>query len=114
MSVTVEFLLGPLPQIIAILAVALVGTIFAIRRRRSQPIASRLVIFGLCALLVNAIGSYGVRIYSYHSYDRYQDAYVQARHVAESYAFLHSINVAGVILIVAAVFANRVSTRESA
>jgi hypothetical protein len=111
---TVEFLLGPLPEVIVILVVAIVGTIFAIRRRRSQPMASRLVIIGFCALLVDAIGSYAVRIYSYRSYDRYEDAYVQARHIAELYAVLHSINVLGVILIAAAVFANRVSVRESA
>ena len=76
--------------------------------------ASRLVIIGFCALLVNAIGSYAVHIYSYRSIDRWQDASVHGRHIAELYAVLHSINVAGVILFAAAVFANRVSVREAA
>jgi branched-subunit amino acid ABC-type transport system permease component len=111
---TVEFLLGPLPQVIALLVVALIGTIFAVRRHRSQPLASRLVIFGFSSLLVNAIGSYAVRIYSYRSFDRWQDASVHERHIAELYTALHSINVVGVILIAAAVFANRVSVRDAA
>jgi hypothetical protein len=114
MSLTVvEFLLGPLPQLIALLLVAVVGTVFAIRLRRTSPSASRLLIAGFCALLVNAIGSYAVRIYSYASFDKWQDASVHGRHVAELYAVLHSINVAGVILIAAAVFANRAPVRNT-
>ena len=113
MSLTaVELLLGPLPQVIALLAVALVGSFFAIRRHKSQPTASRLVIIGLCALLVNAIGSYTVRIYSYRSFDKWQDASVFGRHIAELYAVLHCIDVAGLVLIVAAVFANRAAVRK--
>ena len=104
---TVDFLLGPLPQVIAILVVALVGTIFAIRRRRGQPFAARLVIIGLLALSVSAIGSFAVRIYSYRSFDRWQDASVHGQHIAELYAVLHAIDVLGVILITIAVFANR-------
>ena len=76
--------------------------------------ASRLVIIGLLALSVNAIGSYAVRIYSYRSFDRWQDASVHGRHIAELYAVLHSIDVVGVILIAAAVFANRASVRKAA
>jgi hypothetical protein len=115
MSLTAgEFLLGPLPQVIALLVVALVGTIFAIRRHRSQPLASRLVILGFCALLVNAIGSYMVRIFSYRSFDKWQDASIHERHIAELYAVLHSINVVGVILIAAAVFASRTLVRDAA
>jgi Co/Zn/Cd efflux system component len=106
---TIEFLLGPLPQVMALLVVALVGTVFAIRRRNSQPMASRLLVIGLVALLVNAVGSYAVRIYSYRSFDKWHDASVYGRHIAELNAVLHSINVAGVILIVLAVFADRVA-----
>ncbi len=115
MSLTVvEFLLGPLPQLIALLLVAVVGTVFAIRLRRTSPSASRLLIGGFCALLVNANGSYAVRISSYASFDKWQDASEHGRHVAELYAVLHSINVAGVILIAAAVFANRTPVRNTA
>ena len=87
--------LGPLPQLIALLVVAFVGTVFAIRLRRSQPLASRLVIASFCAHLVNAIGSYAVHTYSYASFDKWQGASVHGRHIAELYAVLHSINVAG-------------------
>lgn len=69
---TTEFLLGPLPQVIALLAAAIVGAIFAIRRRKRQPLASRLLIFGFCAILINAIGSYGVRVYNYRTFDKWQ------------------------------------------
>jgi hypothetical protein len=114
MSLTVvEFLLGPLPQLIALLVVAFVGTVFAVRLRRTAPSASGLVIAGFLALLVGAIGSYAVRIYSYASFDKWQDASVHGRHIAELYAVLHSITVAGVILIAAAVFANRVPVRDT-
>jgi Co/Zn/Cd efflux system component len=111
---TVEFLLGPLPPIIALLVVSLIGATVAIRRYGSQPTASRLLILGFCALLVNAIGSYVLRIYSYQSFDKSHDASVYGLRVAELYALLHSINLAGVILIVAAVFANRASVRDVA
>jgi Co/Zn/Cd efflux system component len=111
---TIEFLLGPLPQVMALLVVALVGTVFAIRRRKSQPMASRLLVIGLVALLINAVGSYAVRIYSYRSFDKWHDASVYGRHIAEFNAVLHSINVAGVILIVLAVFADRISAGEIA
>jgi len=37
---------------------------------------------------------------------------IEIRHVAELYAVLHSVNVAGVILIAAAVFANRAPARN--
>jgi len=111
---TIEFVLGPLPQVIGLLVAAIVGTIFAIRRRRSQPLASRLLIFGFCAILINAIGSYGVRVYSYRTFDKWQDASVYGRHIAEVNAILHSINVLGVILLAMAVFANRVSARNVA
>lgn len=104
---TVDFLLRPLPRLFGIAAVALVVTFFAIRRRRSQPVASRLVIMGILAILVSAIGSYVNRIYSYRSFDRWQDASVHGQHIAEIYAVLHSVDVVGVILIAAAVFANR-------
>jgi hypothetical protein len=114
MSLTVvEFLLEPLPQLIALLVVAFVGTVFAIRLRRTAPSASRLVIAGFLALLVGPIGSYAVRIYSYASFDRWQDASVHGQHIAELYAVLHFVNVAGVILIAAAVFANRVSVCDA-
>lgn len=111
---TVDFLLGPLPQIIALLVVSLIGTTVAVRRYRGHPTTSRLVILGLCALLVNAIGSYAVRIYGYQSFDRFQDASVHGLRIAQLYAVLHSINVAGVILIVVAVFANRTPMRDAA
>ena len=115
MSLTgIEFLLGPLPQVIALLIVAFVGSIFAIRRRKSQPVASRLVIIGFCAILVNAVGSYAVRIYSYQTFDKWHDASVYGRHVAEVTATLHTVNVVGIILIAAAVFADRVSVRSMA
>lgn len=110
----VEFLLGPLPQVIALLVVALVGTIFAIRRHRSHSLASRLVILGFCAFLVNAIGSYVVRIFSYRSFDSWQDASIHERYIAELYAVLRSINVVAMILIAVAVFANRVLVRNAA
>ena len=76
--------------------------------------ASRLLIFGFCAILINAIGSYGVRVYSYRTFDKWQDASVYGRHIAEVNAILHSINVLGVILLAMAVFANRVSARNVA
>jgi hypothetical protein len=76
--------------------------------------ASRLVILGLLSILVNAIGSYAVRIHSYRTFDQYQDASVYERHIAEVYAVLHSINAVGVILLVAAVFANRVAAHKVA
>jgi hypothetical protein len=57
MSLTaIEFFLGPLPQVIALSVVAVVGSIFAIRRRKSQPMASRLVIIGFCAIFINVVG----------------------------------------------------------
>ena len=115
MSLTaIEFFLGPLPQVIALLVVAVVGSIFAIRRRKSQPMASRLVIIGFCGILVNAVGSYAVRIYSYRTFDKWHDASVYGRHVAEVNTMLHTVNVVGVILIAAAVFADRVSARSIA
>ena len=110
----VEFLLGPLPQLIALLVVAVVGTVFAVRLRGSAPSAARLVITGLLSLLVGAVGSYAVRIYGYASFDKWKDASVHGRHIAEFYAFLHFIDVAGVILIAAAVFADRPVMRHSA
>ena len=113
MSLTaIEFFLGPLPQVIALLVVAVVGSIFAIRRRKSQPMASRLVIIGLCAILINAVGSYAVRIYSYRTFDKWHDASVYGRDIAEINALLHTVNIVGVILIAAAVFADRVSARS--
>ena len=115
MSLTaIEFFLGPLPQVIALSIVAVVGSIFAIRRRKSQPMASRLVITGFCAIFVNAVASYAVRIYSYQTFDKWHDASVYGRHIAEVNAMLHTVNVAGVILIAAAVFADRASVRSSA
>jgi hypothetical protein len=113
MSLTaIEFFLGPLPQVIALLVVAVVGSIFAIRRRKSQPMASRLVIIGFCAILVNAVGSYAVRIYSYQAFDKWHDAAVYGRYIAEVNAMLHTVNVVGIILIAAAVFADRVSVTQ--
>jgi hypothetical protein len=109
---TIEFLLGPLPQVIALMVAAIVSVIFAIRRRGSQPLASRLLILGFCAILTNAIGSYVVRVSGYRTFDKWQDASVYGRHIAEVNAMLHFINVVGVILLAAAVFANRVSVRN--
>jgi len=111
---TVEFLLGPLPQILALLVVSLFGTIITIRRYRSQPTASRLVILGFSVLLVNVVGSYAVRIYSYQLFDGFQDASAHGRRIAELYADLHFINIAGVILIAAAAFANCIPVRDAA
>ena len=110
----IEFLLGPLPQLIALLVVAVVGTIFAVRLRRSAPSAARLVMAGLLSLLVGAVGSYAVRITAYASFDKWQDASVHGRHIAELCALLHFVNVAGVILVATAVFANRAAVRDSA
>ena len=62
---TIEFLLGPLPQVIALLVVATIGAIFAIRRRRSEPLASRLLILWFCAILINTVGSYALRAWGY-------------------------------------------------
>jgi hypothetical protein len=111
---TIEFLLGPLPQVIALLVAAIVGTLFAIRRRRDQPLASLLLLLGFCSILTNAVGSYAVRVYGYRTFDQWHDASVYGRHIAEVNAILHSINVVGVILLAAAVFANRVSARNVA
>ena len=114
MSLTaIEFLLGPLPHLILILVVTITGSIFAIRRRIDHPVASRLVIIGLITIVVDAIGSYAVRIYGYRSFDKWQDASIHGRHIAELYAVLHLIDVAGIILIVAAVFANRLSALKA-
>jgi branched-subunit amino acid ABC-type transport system permease component len=113
MSLTaIEFLLGPLPQVIALLVAAIVGTIFAIRRRKSQPLASRLLILGFSAILINALGSYAVRVYSYRTFDKWHDASIYGRQIAEVDAILHSINVVGVILLAAAVFANRAAASQ--
>ena len=112
MSLTViEFLLGPLPQPIALVVMAVVGTVFAVRLRESAPSAARLLIAGLLSILVGALGSYAVRISSYISFDRWQDASVHGRHIAEFYAAFHFVDVAGVILIAAAVFADRRTIR---
>jgi len=111
---TIDFLLGPLPQMIALVFTAIVGTILAIRRRRNHPLASRLLMVGFCAILIDTIGSYAVRVYNYRTFDKWHDASVYGLHVAEVRAVLHSIGVVGVILLVAAVFANRVSARDVA
>ena len=57
MSLTaIEFFLGPLPQVIALLIVAFWLEV-SLRSvgAKSQPVASRLVIIGFCAILVNAV-----------------------------------------------------------
>ena len=111
---TIEFFLGPLPQVIAISSAALIGVVLAINRRRIHPAASLLVTLGLLAVALSAVGSYAVRVYTYRTFDKWQDASVYGRHIAEVYAVLHSVDVAGVILIVAAVFANRLPVRKVA
>lgn len=111
---TIEFLLGPLPQVIVIFSAALVGVALAIHRRRIHPTASLLVTLGLLAVALNAVGSYAVRIYTSRTFDKWQDASVHGRHIAEVYAVLHSVDVAGIILIAAAVFANRLPVRQAA
>jgi 4-amino-4-deoxy-L-arabinose transferase-like glycosyltransferase len=107
MDPRVQYLLAIAPTIM-LLAIALVGIVLAIRQRRSQPVASRLVISGLIALSANVIGTIAVRSYARdQSFERYADATVLAQHLAVLHAALFALNVIGIALVTAAVFADR-------
>jgi hypothetical protein len=107
-----QYLLAITPAI-PMLAVAVIGIILGIYRRKSQPIASRLVISGLIALSANVLGSIAVRVYNYTSFDKYQDATVHAQHLVQLNVVLYVLNIAGVALITAAAFANRAPRHEA-
>jgi hypothetical protein len=108
----VHFVLGPLPQIIALSVVTVLGTTLAIRRRASQPASSWLVVLGSLLILLDAVGEYAIRIDRGSSFERYQDAFVHGQHLAETHAVLNSSSALGVILLVAAVFADRAVARR--
>jgi 4-amino-4-deoxy-L-arabinose transferase-like glycosyltransferase len=102
-----QYLLAIAPTIM-LLAIALVGIVFAIRRRHSQPVASRLVISGLIALSANVILTIAVRSYARdQSFERYADATIVAQHLTVLHAALYALNVVGIALVTAAVFADR-------
>jgi hypothetical protein len=106
MGPALQFFFALIPAI-PMLSVALIGIIFGVRRRGNQPIASRFIILGLSALAVNVVGSVAVHVYAHQSFQRYEDATVLARHLVELNVVLYALNLAGVALITAAVFANR-------
>jgi uncharacterized BrkB/YihY/UPF0761 family membrane protein len=107
MDPRIQFLFAVAPTVL-LLAVMVIAIILAIRQRRQQPWASRLVIPGLIALAGNVIGSIAVRTYARHlSYDRYEDASVAAHHLAALHSVLVFLSYIGIALITAAVFADR-------
>jgi hypothetical protein len=112
MNPALEYLFSLIPAI-PILAVALTGIILAVIRRSYQRTASRLVIAGLSALSVNVLASAAVHVYAHQSFDKYQDATVHAKHLLEMNAALYALNIAGVALITAAVFASRALGRPA-
>jgi hypothetical protein len=114
MDSRIEYLLAIAPTVV-LLAIMLVGIVLGVRQRRKQPLAALLVISGLIALSTNVIGTVAVRYYARHqSFDRYEDATVVAQHLSVMHAGLFALNVIGIALLTAAVFADRgVSTSRS-
>jgi hypothetical protein len=111
MDQRIQFLLAVAPTVL-LLAVMVAGVVLAIVHRRQQPWTARLVIPGLVALAANIIGSIAVRSYSQRlSFDRYQDASVAAQHLASLHSALYALNFIGIVLITAAVFADRGAIR---
>jgi hypothetical protein len=113
MNPALQYLIAMTPAI-PMLAVTIIGIVLGIYRRKAEPLASRLVIFGLGALAANVLGSSALHIYAQQSFDRYQDASIHARHLAEFNAILYALHLAGFALITAAVFANRAPARADA
>jgi hypothetical protein len=101
-----QYLLAMTPAV-PMLAIALIGIIIGINRRKSQPKASRLVIWGLTALVANVIGSSAIRVYANRSFDKYQDATVFGQHLAQMHLILYVLKILGFALVTAAVFADR-------
>src|ERR1700722_15774918 len=107
MDERVQFLLAVAPTVL-LLAVMVAGVVLAIVHRRQQPWTARLVIPGLVALAANIIGLLAVCSYTQRlSVDRYQDASVAAQHLASLHSVLYARNFIGIVLIPAAVFADR-------
>jgi hypothetical protein len=107
MDPRIQYLLAVAPTLL-LLAVMVAGVFLAILRRRQQPWTTRLVVPGLIALASNVVGSTAVRSYAYRlSFDRYEDASVAAQHLATLHAILFALNFIGIVLITAAVFADR-------
>jgi hypothetical protein len=107
MDSRIQYLLAIAPTVV-LLAILLAGIVLGLLQRHKQPLASLLVIPGLIALSANVIGTGVVRSYARHqSFDRYADATVVAQHLAIMHAGLFALNVIGIALITAAVFADR-------
>jgi uncharacterized membrane protein YphA (DoxX/SURF4 family) len=82
--------------------------------RLTQPRASLFTVLGIWTNFAAAFGLYAVRVYFYRTFENRHDAFIYGRHIAEANAALRSIQVAGVLLLVAAIFAKRVSARPAA
>jgi len=101
-----QYLLGFIPAI-PMLLIALVGIVYALRQRQSQPESSRLLIVGLTILSAHTLGLALVHLNLYKPFDRYEDASVFAQHLAWVKLLLYVLNILGVATITAAVFARR-------
>ena len=107
MDQRVQFMLAVAPTVL-LLAIMVIGIVLAILHWQQWPWTARLAIPGLFALAANIIGSFAVRAYSQRlSFDRYQDASVSAQHLASLHSVLYALNFIGIVLITAAVFADR-------
>jgi hypothetical protein len=111
---TIELLLSPLPEVIAVFAVALIGIVLAVRHYRGQPTTSRLVIIGLLAMFVGVAGPVVVHVYSFQTFSKWQDASVHALHVGELNALFRCVRLVGLILLTWAAFVPRRSSAQPA
>jgi uncharacterized membrane protein len=106
MDSPLEYLLNFTPAV-PMLVIALIGIALALRQRLAQPTSSHFVIIGLVALFAHTLGTVLLHLYLNKPFDKYEDASVYAQHLGWVKLLLYGLNIFGVALITAAVFAKR-------
>jgi hypothetical protein len=90
-----------------IIAIAVTGIGIAILRRTAHPRASFFVSLGLLALLCNAVGSAGLQVYAKSFDATYISETAYAHNLLMLNTGLYFLQLAGIILITMAAFADR-------